>query len=84
MPVMGGGNDFMDWLGPDMSIKVLMCLEDPSDLVRASTVSKSWRQFGKLVELNTSFVKIYLDVSVHIICNHDCYACKCVYATGWW
>nr|XP_033511650.1 F-box protein At4g00755-like isoform X2 [Nicotiana tomentosiformis] len=37
--------DFMQWLLPDMSIKILMCLEDPSDLVRVSAVSSSWRQF---------------------------------------
>lgn len=59
MPAMGDGSDFMDWLGPDMSIKVLMCLEDPSDLVRLSAVSRSWHRFGKLVELNTSFTMIY-------------------------
>ncbi|WKA07129.1 hypothetical protein VitviT2T_024991 [Vitis vinifera] len=45
MPVMGDGNDFIRWLGRDMSIKILMCLEDPSDLVRVSTVSRLWRQF---------------------------------------
>lgn len=39
--------DFMQCLGPDMSIKILMCLEDPSDLVRVSSVSTSWRHFGK-------------------------------------
>lgn len=37
--------DFMQCLGPDMSIKILMCLEDPSDLVRVSSVSTSWRHF---------------------------------------
>ncbi|CAH9059517.1 unnamed protein product [Cuscuta epithymum] len=36
--------DFTQWLGPDMSIKILSCLEDPSDLVRASAVSTSWHQ----------------------------------------
>ncbi|KAJ9679254.1 hypothetical protein PVL29_021242 [Vitis rotundifolia] len=45
MPVMGDGNDFIHWLGHDMSIKILMCLEDPSDLVRVSAVSRLWRQF---------------------------------------
>lgn len=39
--------DFMQCLGPDMSIKILMCLEDPSDLVRVSSVSTSLRHFGK-------------------------------------
>ncbi|XP_071706825.1 F-box protein At4g00755-like [Rutidosis leptorrhynchoides] len=37
--------DFIQWLGVDMSIKILMCLDNPSDLVRASAVSISWRQF---------------------------------------
>ncbi|XP_009763905.1 F-box protein At4g00755-like [Nicotiana sylvestris] len=37
--------DFVQWFLPDMSIKILMCLEDPSDLVRVSAVSTSWRQF---------------------------------------
>ncbi|XP_024976276.1 F-box protein At4g00755 [Cynara cardunculus var. scolymus] len=37
--------DFIQWLGADMSIKILMCLDNPADLVRASAVSSSWRQF---------------------------------------
>lgn len=37
--------DFIQLLGPDMAIKILMCLEDPTDLVRACSVSSSWRQF---------------------------------------
>ncbi|XP_076953095.1 F-box protein At4g00755-like [Bidens hawaiensis] len=37
--------DFIQWLGADMSIKILMCLDNPTDLVRASAVSSSWRQF---------------------------------------
>ncbi|KAI3458192.1 hypothetical protein Pfo_014855 [Paulownia fortunei] len=42
---MDGSRDFIQWLGQDMSVKILMCLEDPSDLVRTSAVSSSWRQF---------------------------------------
>ncbi|KAH7839804.1 hypothetical protein Vadar_009102 [Vaccinium darrowii] len=38
--------DFIQWLGPDIAIKILTCLEDPSDLVRLCSVSGSWRQFG--------------------------------------
>ncbi|CAN0891657.1 F-box protein At4g00755 [Linum grandiflorum] len=38
-------SDFMQWLGVDMSIQVLMHLDDPSDLVRICAVSSSWRQF---------------------------------------
>lgn len=44
---VSSGIDFIQCLGPDMSIKILMCLEDPSDLVRVSSVSTSWRHFGK-------------------------------------
>ncbi|XP_060203532.1 F-box protein At4g00755-like [Lycium barbarum] len=42
---MEGCGDFVQWLLPDMSIKILTCLEDPCDLIRASVVSSSWRQF---------------------------------------
>ncbi|KAF8413103.1 hypothetical protein HHK36_001079 [Tetracentron sinense] len=38
-------SDFLPWLEPDTAIKIFMYLEDPSDLVRASAVSHSWRQF---------------------------------------
>ncbi|PRQ57806.1 putative F-box domain-containing protein [Rosa chinensis] len=37
----------MDWLNglePDMSVKVLTCLDNPKDLVQISTVSCTWRQ----------------------------------------
>jgi hypothetical protein len=44
--------DFMQWLGPDMSIKILTHLDDPSDLVRACSVSISWQRFSKLSGLN--------------------------------
>ncbi|XAR65871.1 hypothetical protein NMG60_11011860 [Bertholletia excelsa] len=37
--------DFIERLGADTSRKILMGLDDPSDLVRASSVSRSWRQF---------------------------------------
>ncbi|KAL0304226.1 UNVERIFIED_CONTAM: F-box protein [Sesamum radiatum] len=42
---MDGSMDFIQWVGEDMSLKILMCLEDPSDLVRTGAVSSSWRQF---------------------------------------
>lgn len=42
---MNGSRDFIEWLGHDMSLKILMCLENPIDLVRVCTVSRSWRQF---------------------------------------
>ncbi|KAI3723646.1 hypothetical protein L2E82_35400 [Cichorium intybus] len=37
--------DFIQWLGANMSIKILATLENPTDLVRASAVSSSWRRF---------------------------------------
>ncbi|CAN8248202.1 unnamed protein product [Cochlearia groenlandica] len=37
--------DFVNNLDPDMSLAILSCLNDPSDLVRVSTVSRSWREF---------------------------------------
>ncbi|XP_031094816.1 F-box protein At4g00755-like [Ipomoea triloba] len=37
--------NFIQWLGPDMSMKILDCLEDPSDFVRVGAVSSSWRQY---------------------------------------
>ncbi|XP_044501839.1 F-box protein At4g00755-like isoform X2 [Mangifera indica] len=35
--------DFLNCLHLDMSMKILMCLDDLSDLVRVSCVSRSWR-----------------------------------------
>lgn len=52
---MDESRDFVKWLGQDMSIKILMCLNDPSDLVRTSAVSRSWREFGELAFLNFDF-----------------------------
>jgi len=40
--------DFLNWLDPDISVQILMYLEDPSDLVHVSSVSRSWRDFGEL------------------------------------
>ncbi|KAH0898341.1 hypothetical protein HID58_047909, partial [Brassica napus] len=37
--------DFVENLDTDMSLAILYCLDDPSDLVRASAVSRSWRDF---------------------------------------
>nr|GEZ88275.1 hypothetical protein [Tanacetum cinerariifolium] len=38
--------DFIEWVGADMSVMIFMFLDDPTDLVRASAVSSSWRNFG--------------------------------------
>lgn len=45
---MGPYMDFLYWLEPDMSIKVLTYLDDPSDLGRICSVSRTWRRIGKL------------------------------------
>lgn len=37
--------DFLEWLGPDISISVLTHLDDLADIVRMSSVSRSWRHF---------------------------------------
>ncbi|XP_010553764.1 PREDICTED: F-box protein At4g00755-like isoform X2 [Tarenaya hassleriana] len=37
--------DFVNVIEPEMSLKILSCLDDPSDFVRASAVSHSWRDF---------------------------------------
>ncbi|KAJ4876717.1 F-box protein [Raphanus sativus] len=39
--------DFVSNLDGDMCLAILSCLDDPSDLVRASAVSRSWRHFAK-------------------------------------
>jgi hypothetical protein len=48
--------DLFDKLGPDLSSEILTYLEDPSDLVRASFVSRSWRHCGELKQLNVFLV----------------------------
>ncbi|KAK0582899.1 hypothetical protein LWI29_030927 [Acer saccharum] len=40
---MENGIDFLHALDPDMLSKIFMCLEDPSDLVRVSAVSRSFQ-----------------------------------------
>ncbi|GAV74545.1 LOW QUALITY PROTEIN: hypothetical protein CFOL_v3_18025, partial [Cephalotus follicularis] len=34
--------NFLNWLDPNMSKQIVMCLEDPSDIVCASCVSRLW------------------------------------------
>nr|AAB62869.1 A_TM018A10.10 gene product [Arabidopsis thaliana] len=43
--------DFVNNLDTDTSLSILSCLDDPSDIVRASAVSRSWRQFGNLIRI---------------------------------
>ncbi|XP_074279910.1 F-box protein At4g00755 [Silene latifolia] len=41
----GVDRDFLDSLHPDVAEKILTCLDDPSDVVRASSVSRAWHDF---------------------------------------
>nr|AFK39809.1 unknown [Lotus japonicus] len=45
MSMMECRKDFLSFLDSDMSLKILMCLDDPVDLVRVSCVSRSWRHY---------------------------------------
>ncbi|GAU40162.1 hypothetical protein TSUD_292670 [Trifolium subterraneum] len=45
MSTMKTNMDFIQWLGPDLLIKVFSCLDDPGDLVRVSAVCSSWEHF---------------------------------------
>ncbi|KAI3808833.1 hypothetical protein L1987_24795 [Smallanthus sonchifolius] len=68
--LMEGFCDFIQWLGADMSIKILMCLDNPTDLVRASAVSSSWRQFVIMNGLSKQFcIRMFPEVSsvAHVI-----------------
>ncbi|XAR63097.1 hypothetical protein NMG60_11022921 [Bertholletia excelsa] len=37
--------DFLQWLQVDMGLNILLCLDDPSDIIRASAVSRFWHHF---------------------------------------
>ena len=52
---MDNSGDFIQWLGPKISIKILTHLDDPSDVVRVSAVSRLWNQLGRLLVLFISF-----------------------------
>ncbi|KAI7737580.1 hypothetical protein M8C21_027451, partial [Ambrosia artemisiifolia] len=41
---MGTHVDFLEGLDPDMALKILTCLDDATDLVRASVVSRYWQK----------------------------------------
>ncbi|KAF4371794.1 hypothetical protein F8388_023107 [Cannabis sativa] len=45
MPKVDNSGDFIFWFAEEISIKILTYLDDPSDVVRVSSVSKLWRQF---------------------------------------
>lgn len=68
--------DLLQRLGPDMSIKVLTHL-DPCDLVRVSTLSRSWHQFGKPFEFMVceicSFSNVILSCKVYFFVIHYWY-----------
>ncbi|KAF4400788.1 hypothetical protein G4B88_001343 [Cannabis sativa] len=45
MPKVDNSGDFIFWFAEEISMKILTNLDDPSDVVRVSSVSKLWRQF---------------------------------------
>ncbi|KAF5480360.1 hypothetical protein F2P56_001119 [Juglans regia] len=67
---MDNRGDFLHLLGLDMSTKILNHLDDPSDVVRACSVSRSWHRF--VIENGLSkqlCLKIFPEISnvTHII-----------------
>ncbi|KAL9245328.1 hypothetical protein vseg_018991 [Gypsophila vaccaria] len=50
------GWDFVNSLHPDVASKILTCLDNPGDIVRASSVSRAWRDF----------------VTANRVCKHLC------------
>lgn len=44
--------DFLKSLETDMALNIFKCLDDPADLVRASIVSRDWREFVIASELS--------------------------------
>ncbi|KAL6126090.1 hypothetical protein ACLB2K_074141 [Fragaria x ananassa] len=73
----------MDWLNglePDMSVKVLTCLDNPKDLVQVSTVSRTWHY---IVVENGLCKKLCLRMFpqlsrvAHVVELHDCDAKEC-------
>lgn len=51
--------DFVQWLEIDVSLNILMRLNDPADVVRAGSVSHLWLQFGELFKLSI-FINFFL------------------------
>ncbi|MFS8017068.1 putative F-box-like domain superfamily protein [Helianthus anomalus] len=43
---MGTLIDFLERLEPDMALKILTCLDDSADPIRASDVSRYWQKVG--------------------------------------
>ncbi|KAJ3678644.1 hypothetical protein LUZ60_002447 [Juncus effusus] len=56
--------DMLEWLGPDASACVLTCLDDPADVARASSVSRSWHNFVISNELGKRLAtQLYPEIS---------------------
>ncbi|GLU00598.1 hypothetical protein SLE2022_179520 [Rubroshorea leprosula] len=43
---METGLDFLNYLNRDVSLKIMTCLDHPSDIVRAASVSHNWLRFA--------------------------------------
>ncbi|GKD77151.1 F-box protein-like protein isoform X1, partial [Tanacetum coccineum] len=66
--------DFIEWVGADMSFKIFMFLDNPTDLVRASAVSSSWRNFVVANGLSKQLcIRVFPEVSsiAHVIEVND-------------
>lgn len=66
---MGARKDLLNTLDTDASIMILMCLDHISDLVRASSVSRSWRHSGKIGLSILLFMSFYLCLQFHLYHN---------------
>lgn len=47
--------DFLRLLAVDVVLKILMCLHDPADVIRASAVSQYWQKFGEYHKFFSKF-----------------------------
>lgn len=74
--------DFIQWLGPDMALHILMCLDDPCDLVRVGSVSSSWRQFGELTFAKLSALTLIIILSFMLKFSTPLIFCESVFWTA--
>ncbi|KAL5727690.1 hypothetical protein ACHQM5_000857 [Ranunculus cassubicifolius] len=80
---MGRSGDFLQLLSYDVSSNIILLLDDPADLVRVASVSRSWRQFvivngfGKQLclklfpKLSTAAHTIEADSGIHATSCND-------------
>lgn len=54
--------DCFNWLDFDVIMVILMCLGDPADFIRVSSLSRFWYNFGELKRF------ICISISTHVLC----------------